>query len=371
MDLFVCSTAYQLYNAICIVTNSKRNAELMIVRDSLIDNCKFDTLIKTGFFSSVYIWTELMKKVTDGNVKKRRDKIKRYRKIFEAIIVRKQIWNSLPNKGMHYNQIFIGYDDFVCQFIWSYFKKKGSKIALYEEGTYTYACLQNSVPLLKKIIQKIFFGSVLQKSVREIYVRNPSLLKIKQNPNVKIKKIDFKEDSKIRCSIYSIFNVKEETIKILDKKVIIFDQNIELKDIRNIQWEIAQKCCEIFGNENIAIKLHPSSAITSYKNISNIYCDRVPFEILLPALNLDDKILISIFSTACFSPKQYLNREPYVLFTYGIMKSKITIHDQYLALIDDLVKLYKKRNRILAPATIAELEECLNRIKTAEMNVQS
>ena len=362
MDLFICSTAYQLYNAICVANKMKTKPDLIVIRYSIIENCNLQNLMECNIFSNIFIWTELFDKVTDANVQNRIDKYKRYGKLLLSIIQKRKILGTLPNKSKIYERIFIGYADFVNQYIWSCFKDK-SITCLYDEGTYTYGCLNIQLSLLKRMIQKIIFRGSLLQDVSEVYVRDKERFSVGNHKSIYVKKIDFDMSRNLEDIIYTTFKIHPSTIKILDKPAIVFDHNIELEDVRNKQLEIVEECCKLIGRNNVIVKLHPASVKASYKDFCDQYEDRIPFEIVMNSLDMDNKVLISIFSTACFSPKQYLNKEPFIILTYKLMGTSFLLDTQYLDIVTQIKNDYIHSNRVFIPQTMNELIDVLKYIQ--------
>lgn len=362
MNLFICGTSYQLLNAISIVINTKEKADLIITRQSIAESCDMKYLSSLGYFLNIYIWTELFEKISTEHVRSKKDVIFRILYIAQSIVGRNKMWNSLPNKNKNYYFVFMGYVDYPSKNIYAYFKKKGSRLGLYDEGTYTYGCLDIKPSFFRKLADKVLFGNVLIDDTEVVFLRMPEKIRLGNHINVKLIKINHVSMDKARKNILKVFNVRNDNIVLLSRSLILFDQNLESNEIREAQFRIAEICCDVVGKDNVLIKLHPASRRINYPMDCRIYKDRVPFEIIMDSFDMNNKILLSIFSTACFSPKQIMNQEPYVIFIYKILKNCFQIDEKYLRTIDDLKKEYSDKNKIFVPCSIDELKKVLSQI---------
>lgn len=77
--------------------------------------------------------------------------------------------------------------------------------------------------------------------------------------------------------------------------------------------------------------------------------------------DLDRKLLISIHSTACFTPKILFDKEPYVLLFYDLCDDVVTTRNERF---DKFVELFKKSYRdpdkIMIPSTVDEFKKCID-----------
>ena len=101
VELFVCSSNYQLLNAIIIVKENKIDADLIIMRESIWNDCNLDILISEGIFKEIYKWTDLLENLSDEKIKKNIHRIcVQIKKIFTYIV-----WNTVQ-QVFHLYEIF-------------------------------------------------------------------------------------------------------------------------------------------------------------------------------------------------------------------------------------------------------------------------
>lgn len=355
-NLFVCSSAYQLLNAICIACTSEMDSDLIIIRESLVASCNMDELKNSGIFSNIYIWSELQEYMTNEKVQDFRDAIFYNLRRLKCMISVQKIWKYIPNRLKKYNYIFLGYSDFISQCIYFWFKKAGSKLALFDEGTFTYGCLLAKEPILKKIGNKLLYRSNLFENLEIVYVRQPAKMQLGKYSNIEIKKIDSNLDNELNSKILKIYCANEKMTKLLNKPIIVFDQNMETKEARQMQKNIVDACCENINCEDVVIKIHPASRNNNYSEKYGQYTDKVPFEVLMNTYSMERKILISVFSSACFSPKLLMDQEPYVILTYKIMRPYFKFDESFLNIIDKVKSDYREKNKIFIPESMDELK---------------
>ena len=104
-------------------------------------------------------------------------------------------------------------------------------------------------------------------------------------------------------------------------------------------------------------KPHPRSTI-EIKSPIKIYSDiQIPIEILYMDMNdLEDRIIVSVFSTASFTPMLMFGKSPILILLYKMFldKERVIEYDKFL----NKIKLVYA-SKIYTPSTISEFEECL------------
>ena len=83
---------------------------------------------------------------------------------------------------------------------------------------------------------------------------------------------------------------------------------------------------------------------------------------LLGMNDVDNKLFVSIHSTACFSAKMLFDQEPYILLFYKLGDYEVAhITDEFEAIVDKFAKSYRDPDKIMIPATKQEFIDCLKR----------
>ena len=363
MELFVCSSNYQLLNAIMIITEYQIEADLIIIRESIWSGCKLDILIRERIFKQIYKWTNLFENIADERIKNLSDKIKIQFKKAVSYIDKKKIWDSLPNKNQKYTKIHIAYVDSVTLWIYTYFKRTGAQLSLYEDGTYSYGCLDVKKPFLRKLFERLLYGGTGIDECVQMYVKHPEKVKLGSH-TLRLLSIEDSFDSDIVTKILlPLYQSDMDNMLNFKRKVIFFDQNLELKEIKKIQKNVANETAKIFGKNNVLVKMHPSSRDVEYGKDIKTFRGRIPFELVMAYEDMNEKLLISIFSTACTSPKLDFNQEPYVIFTYKLYGDKFSIDDKYLEQINQLIHCYNDKFKVKIPNNMEEFIQIIKVIK--------
>lgn len=364
MDLFVCSSNYQLLNAIMIIKENRINAHLLIIRESIWSGCDLNVLTRDGFFKEIYKWTALLEHLTDEKIKNLSDKIKIQGKKFFIYLNKRAIWRSLPNKDNRYEKVHIAYIDSLTLWIYTYFKRTGAKLSLFEDGTYSYGCLDVEKSNIRRITEYFLYkGRGIDECV-QMYIKHPEQVKLGVHKDVSLLKIKDQFDNQTIAEVlFPLYRASPSSISVFERPVIIFDQNLELKEVKEIQKDIAQKTVDVFGNENVLVKLHPSSRDIDYGEHIYTFNNKIPFELVMAYEGMNRKVLVSIFSTACMSPKLDFDQEPYIIFTYKLYGDRFIIGDTYLDQIEQLQDRYADETRIAVPNDINDFVRILNTFK--------
>ena len=365
MDLFVCSSNYQLLNAISIILENQIDADLMITRESIWSDCRLNVLVDKSIFKNVYRWTGLFEQLADENVKRRSDKYFNQIKKILTYLNKRAIWDSIPNKGKQYTKVHIAYVDSITLWVYTYFKRSGSELSLFEDGTYSYGCLMCKKSLIRRLAEMFLYnGSGIEECV-QMYVKHPEKVKLGKHNYVKVLSFNGKYDKGIILNtLLPLYGINEVTMSKFKRKVIIFDQNVELHDVKEIQKKIAKVMIDVFGSKNVLVKIHPSSHDKEYGNEISTVTEKFPFELVMAYEDMSEKVLISIFSTACMSPKLDYDQEPYVIFTYKLYGDRVFIDDTYLEQVEQLRNSYTDKSKIIVPN---DMDEMINVVKVLQM----
>lgn len=120
---------------------------------------------------------------------------------------------------------------------------------------------------------------------------------------------------------------------------------------------VLKKCFDFFENENIIYRMHPNESkekVTKKFQDSNVLIDEVKntWELEVQKYIGASNILISFFSTACFTPKLLFDREPVLIFLYRIFDESFYNADETVEKFRDL---YRNKNKIIVLNSIEEL----------------
>lgn len=361
MDLFVCQTAYQLFNAITIVKMNNIEADILFYDRRASKMCDMEKLREASFFYRIYEYYDFLDKVTDADANSFFKKIiNAIKKMFFYPSALKYVAKA-ENSNNCYEHIYISYLDIPTEAVFYYHKKMhNSRLIVYDDGTYTCDCLKEKQNLFKTFLSKIAFGKTnIFNYCERVLVRQPNLVDKGRYVEMPVEQIQYNFSKLEQSNLVSVFKGNGDDVNCINKKIIFFDQPYKNKEIIKKQCDIVYKLSERYGKDNVIVKIHPSYKETEYDNQVNLFKSKVPFEVLINMFDIEKTILISIFSTACFTPKSISNKEPCVAFVYKTisLKKDGRDFDERMAIryIKALQTNYIDKDKVFIPNNIDEL----------------
>ena len=363
MRLFICCAPFHIFTATNIAYNNfKDSTKDIYITDHIEDNYRcYLELRDKGIFDNVY-YIKVKNTTQVSIISKYR--IIRYTKIILKYFDSKNIIPQLNNKK--YEEVLISSPDIVSEIVYYYYKKKNSnmKLYMYEEGTFAYNYFEYKINIFKKIFTKILYGRNIMEDHDGAYLYKPELSKTYENYNIKKIDIISNKDFKSATVLNNIMGYKEEFKDKLNYKYIFMDQAFGVSDILNEGIDIFEKIISQVGKENSVVKLHPRTEANIYREICKAVSIKAPYEIIAFNSDVNDKVLISIFSSACLNPKIIFNQEPYVILLFKIIDISIFSHinETSFDIAYKVKKNYKNPNKFFIPETVEELQEILKKI---------
>lgn len=363
MILFVCSSIYQLMNALLIALENEEIIADIILFKLSSDTIDIKKLKQTHIFRDVYYWEgqiatlfkEASSRVT--YIKQKFIKIPMY-------LSPKQLMTTIPNNNKNYSHIFIAYNDYPSQLIYFYFKKKSkAELSLYEDGTFTYECFETKPTFARLLYSRLFFGGFLLDECKNVYVHKIEAVRLGCRKNILIHPIKRNIDKieEIFQTIVVDNGFKTARIK---ERIILFDQNLEYENIIQAQKRLAYKLTQTFSRSNVCVKLHPGTGKIVYDDNVKVNTSKIPFEVFINTSISNESILISVFSTACFNPKWMFDFEPYVILTYKVVQlDSVDYFDkQYYEVVNRLKHSYRNPDKIFIPENEEEIIEFIKKL---------
>lgn len=260
------------------------------------------------------------------------------------------------------------YSDFFTTWVgspatWLYTKLWKSNIGIrlhfYEEGTGVY-----TTPLYQdyghiKIMYKLLGYRSETDYVEDLYIYCPSLYH-GELPTVEIGNVSELDIDELTT---------DQNFKLSDygKKIIFFDNPMNKPEYKGVdQFQILADIEKVVGKSNVMVRVHPrdQSGIFEEKGYLEDANTKIPWEELLLYCNFTDKILVTSFSTAVFTPKIICDQEPRVIF----LKRELLENDDSDGKMDSfdrfaegVKKMYSDSSRICIPRsrkeTLGKLQE--------------
>lgn len=247
----------------------------------------------------------------------------------------------------------------------NYFCKKGAKSIFIDDGLESYLKENTSdnYSLLYRLASKISGNGGTNLSPEELYVYMPEIVEAKS----KYKKIGelpalTKYPEYIRKDFNYIFGYKK---LVNEYRFMLFDQ-VGTGDFRNpvflqIQRNILDMLIETVGEKQLLVKMHPRAEMNVYGNKYRTFSTSIPWEIFVMNEYISNKILLSITSTACFTPKIVFGEEPTVIFMYKLFKIENSLVVEEF--IQKVKKTYRNPQNVYIPESFEELKKVILELK--------
>lgn len=354
MKLYVATSVYQFINSITmeLPNQGQPQADLLVLKPLIRDNFDLKKLEEAKVFHRVYDWNGDIEKFCTMEATRTEYVKNVFYKLGMAAGVNK-LARTLPNYGKTYDEICVFYLDFPTRLAYKALKNEHTVMSFGEEGTYTYNCFKDKTSFARKVLYYLFFGEDSYDNVTKAYVYRPEMMNL-YGRDVEVGKIQ-PQVASLRNLILNIYKKSVDGLKAMDRKVIMFDQTMGYTDQAGVQNRIARTIMNVAGKENCIVKMHPCTIDSPYDGDVPTFYDKCPFEIVLSLMDVEDKILISNFSTTCVTPKTMLDVEPVVIFTYLLFDKDKPKYP----LVQDLENNYRDRSRVIIPKTMEELEDVL------------
>lgn len=345
---FMAQTAYQLMNMIRFVyydtEDSKGNSVIFINEKVASGLNKEKELTASGLFNKVILYNDI-----------KYNKISILGKLETAInVVNREAFGKLlkeHDESYEAETVVVASVSLESQIFWQYIKHE--KVYLVEDGLGSLmgdAALDAMHEGRRKLTQLIYGPFRFDK----MYLNN-------LNFNISASDTEFSEipgeySDQLCDFLRKIFLPDNYKGSYSDNDIIYLQQPVSLWDHKypEVEKELLYKCLDILDDRFI-IRCHPLTV--NDPKIKGIRYDlqNYSWETVCIDQISDRNILIGVFSTAQFTPKQIFGREPYVIFIHKIIKPTGLDHVQIDRMIGKLIESYDSRNRILVPETTEEL----------------
>lgn len=359
-NFFICCTPYHIVNTIFLLKGyySKDNNILFLCNHFVNAEKIVQSLKNEALFSAVYFIKD--ENLRSKNFKKLTEKLK----LLNLYISKHSIEKYCSISEQPDQVIFYSFTLFNTLLL-TYCKKKNSNVKFYigEDGNrdYIYQDFGVNTTKLFKIIRflsklnnhEIIF--IPDKYIRFLYC--PNLIE-KKNTDIKILPIIKNEKNYAigRDVLNRIFEFNDD-MNIKDKYIFfesVLEENMELQN------KII-KSFRIFTRAFI-LKTHPRSDI-NYVGMKQYKHYHVPWEIICMNSDMKNRVLISVNSNACLTPKIMFGKEPELIFLY-----KLVYKNEKLNEIENFMQhffdLYADKTKLYIPNTIEEFNDLIRLFKT-------
>jgi hypothetical protein len=358
---FICYRGFQLLNCINFVYHNiratKGSSDIYIVDEFFDDEAMANRLRETGIFNNVIF----VKDIPDKSLSLNRHLGQVFPKKYLQYRLGKEkepISDYLQLVTCGWNKLFVRYAEFL--------KGKGAKNIFLDDGIVSYIgnMRSNEYPgLIDKKLKPFLDKGPYSIEIDELYLNN-----VKQNRSSMVKRVLelpklVTAEKELKELLNYVFDYNE---KCLNEKVVFLDQaknndiNFESTATKALIWE---KIAKIVPKKEFLIRLHPHDMETL--GMPGLVFDKKRSLWELVCINEvnDEKVLIGYCSTALITPKFIFDVEPIIISLYKLIdfysKEKEREMDKIFM---GLKESYRRKDRIIIPKNIVELETALKKI---------
>jgi|GEM_PF-2586294 len=365
MIAIICHRPYQIFNAINYIMNVNHEMADIYISDEFASASNIaDDLRSLGLFRTVYLVKGTI--YTRGRARNALNYLKDItfpnRVMNRYLTVNKEI-----KLGQYTTIIIFGFILFNLAMIHERRRIDALfKVILIEDGLEVYVkrTLKTSFPKRSSLLLRILGLGINWLKIDEIYAYKPYLIKndycnnIKQLPPLAM-------GDKTQVILEQLFQKHHYPYTNFD---IIFLSQLHSKVEEKAYKLFTQYFCE----NKICVKLHPTDKNT-HKRYKNTLADHNLWELTVLERNFNEKILVSLNSSALFTPKFIYNKELIVVLLYKLAENYNSgdSANPTLSLFDKLKDSYTDKDRIFQPETWGELEQIIIRLKLQKDGVNS
>lgn len=357
--LFVCNTLYQIIGASCIREMFPAAEAEIILSDHSIANRKIYSNIEKFciiFNKAYYVETKYLYEQDNNISKKEKDKL-----LSDINTV-----SSMLKLADKYDMFFCANDEPFTERIANYVKKTNSKASLnwFEDGLSAYYFDRIYFPRiygtlrskLRKIFKKVYD---LTAYIDNYYVFKPE--KMEWHPKAKIKKID-SINNELALKLGMIFENSNNIDKYAEKYIFFEDgaQDWQKETDVKLMNRIASK----IGKENIIVRTHPRNPINRFEKagFKTNQDMSVPWEIIAANINIEDKVLMTMYSQCVVTPDILMGVKGKVISLARLdPEYDSSNHEVY----DFMVRAYFNydREHYLVPQNMEEFEQIIENLQ--------
>ena len=351
-------TTYQLMNMVKFVyfnTEDSKGNSIIFINDKVESNLSDKSILtNSGLFQSVVVY---------NGKKYKEDRL--LSKIDTALnVIDRNAFEKLVrdfDKSFEVDIVVIPTVSLESQIFWQYIKHR--KVYLIEDGlgSLTGDILSDGMSSGRRRLTQLLYGSF---EPDKMYLNN-------LNFNVSDSKTEFCEipgryDDELCAYLRNLFLPADYISSYRDDDIVYLQQPVAQWDSKYLELEkqLLYKCVDII-NERMIIRCHPLTV--NNPRISGIRYDlqNYSWETVCIDQISEHNILMGVFSTAQFSPKQIFDREPYVIFLHRIIKPTNLDQAEIEKMISKLKDNYNNKNRILVPDSEEALIDFLTQISAS------
>ena len=350
-NLFLVHTPFQLMNCLNIIENYYKNEinEIAFLHKNMKQYSslvkKYNSKIQLYHYEFLY----------DDYKKSNKILIKILLVI--SLIKGKKSIKKVENRNELYDSLFIPSKNIGCNIAFNYFYglNHSLELCVYDDGVGTYenGYLKNEKYSIYKRISNILFGVFFWSKIKKVFCYQPEFI---DDSNLDIEKHKIVSEEKIE----SLFSEKiDECLvsKYNESRIIYLDQGNISFSYENTK-DFLEVCKKVYKKNEVLIKNHPrvrpvyECDLFETDNSGNI------FESIFFNIDIENKILVSMYSTSCLTPYLLKEKYPYVIFL-GLLNTNKYESIFSTSYFQNVITNYMT-NKILIPRDNVVLERVLD-----------
>jgi hypothetical protein len=352
---FICATPYHLIVASAIAMSEKLNADLFVLDEFMSCEQIAENIRNIELFDQV--------RIIDNDISKNSayKKIRiTYTLLFNKLVMERYLVEN-------YKELYIFHRDHAyVKAACLYLKSKNPELTinLYDEGIGSY-CNEQLFKQgnITRYLELLFCKKQIKNDDLSIFLFSPDLYirGFKNHPPIhNISKIcGLNKIDGYSNAIKKVF--KSDKDEEISWDVLAFDtvRNEELTETGIEIFEASLDYCKNLFNK-MKVKKHPRAECS--KKFDYFVYDS-PFELLCFDADLSDKVFISSFSSALFSPKLLFDMEPTVVFLFDVLKDVTKVKYDHREVVEYLREIYTDKSKVIIPKDIADLKAKMIELK--------
>lgn len=367
-NAFFCTTPYQLITSVVLNHLLGEVSDIYIVPQFKSAAEYADNLRYLKLFNRV----KLVDITEIEEHKKARNKFLMHVGIVRQYMKIDDIAQSFLFQDTKYKKMYVSSKAYIPRMAYLYCVKHnlGTELVYYDdgEGSY-YNRYRIEASPIDNFIRQMLFGKRSASISHKLYLYEPKLYKELNGSqwNGEIVPIPhIVKEQPVKDWISKIFRISSDDL--ISEKAIILDVLKEgkysLEDEERL-FGLYDDIQNLFGYEETIIKRHPRDKSTELNAFKCYEKYNIPFECLCTQMNMEEKVLIAVSSTAVILPKLLLGKEPIVILLYKLI-DQINQSSEYKSKQDHFYKLckgnYSSSDRFFIPKSYDELKNILESI---------
>ena len=347
--IFICSTPYQIMNALNVAFHDEQTEnDLMIVES--FDLSRLSMQAMETCFNNVYF---------SRRVHYSSFKLKRYVQRTKYLLCpQKYLEDHLRKSSKSGNETFQHYDEICYSYLLSECEaliamNREADIIRMEDGIGSYFgdIYAQSFGWKYFLFAKVFRVGYAISKPRKIVLNNIDLYHNKDR-GIACQAPEFDKDFvEYANTVFGGGSPDYHRLIWLTQPLNIFIEKPEL--LSHLSNFLAS------WRDDMSVKVHPREAIDDNYNMYDVVEDKSIWELTIHNIDVENKILLGVYSSAQFTPKILFDKEPYVILLYRLFPKVLENQEEMEEFIRFFKQSYRNKNKVIIPESWQSLQQVL------------